>query len=153
MIKNNKGITLSLLVSMIIIMSIIAGITITISNSIIKDTKAKSIITNMYIVKGKLEVIYEDYEFSGINLPGTNVDINLLSIYDITSDGLSINETTDNLWYRLNSTDLEEMGVDSGMLSNNSEFIVNYSLGEVIFTDGIENSDNEVKYKLSDIIE
>ena len=159
MIKNNKGVTLSALVITIIVILILSGITITTSNSLIKDTKAKNVLSNMYLVKGKLETIYEDYQFSdqesvltsaGTNTPGIATKVNnisTLSQYGVTSDGLGESDTTDKYWYEWDGEAITALGFDENMLPNSSaKYIVNYVTGEIIYTPGIKNNSGEIIY-------
>lgn len=153
MIKNNRGVTLSVLVVTIIVIMILAGVTITTSDLLIKDTKAKSVVSNMYLVKGKAETLYEDYQFSTAGvLPdssatlGQKVDVSTLTTYGVTSTG---DTEVDSTWYRWGKSVLEANGLEPGMLGGTSEFIVNYATGDVIYTAGIRDDSGTVKYKLS----
>lgn len=149
MIKNNRGVTLSALVITIIVILILAGVTITTSDFLIKDTKSKTIISNMYLIKGKVESIYEDYEFSKTTtLPGTNESASSLSAYGVTYSAVTEENDT---WYRWNSATIKSLGFDENMLTGNAEYIVNYATGEVIYTKGIDDGSGTIKYKLSDI--
>lgn len=153
MIKNNRGVTLSALVVTIIVIMILAGVTVTTSDLLIKDTKAKSVVSNMYLVKGKAETLYEDYQFSNnTTLPttdtklGTKVDVSSLATYGVSSTG---DTEVDGTWYKWNKAVLEANGLEPGMLGGTSEFIVNYATGEVIYTAGVRDDSGTVKYKLS----
>ena len=129
---------------------ILAGVTVTTSDLLIKDTKAKSVVSNMYLVKGKAETLYEEYSFSETGtLPGTKVDVSSLSSYGVTASG---NTEEDDAWYRWNKAVLESNGLEPGMLGGTAEFIVNYATGEVIYTAGVKNDSGVSKYKLSDMV-
>lgn len=148
MLKKNKGVTLSVLVVTIVVIFILAGITISTSDMLIKDTKKKDIIANMYIVKGKAEVIYDDYKFSeedATHLAGTSVS---------SSDVASYNATTnaDDLWYRWDKATLSNLGLDPEMLQGSGQFIVNYNTGEVIYTLGCEGESGNTIYTLTDML-
>lgn len=150
MIKNNKGITLTILAVTIIIIIIIAGITIKMSDYFIKDTKNKSQITNMQLIKGKIETIYEDYEFNKneVLLKGTPKAYQSLQEYGINS-----NSDINNYWYELNKTNLvNDLGFDKRMFLDNETYIVNYKTAEVINPNGVEDSLGNLKYKLSDML-
>ena len=162
MLKNNHGVTLSALVITIIVIFIIGGITISATNTLLVDTKAKNALSNMYLIKGKMETIYEEHQFSGKDLKfaGTNDenistkvnDISTLSQYGISSDGLSSEETTDNYWYIWDRNTLETLGFDRSMLQKeDSKYIVNYISGEVIYTKGVKSDSGEKLYTFTDI--
>ena len=157
MLKNNHGVTLSILVVTIIVIFIIGGITISATSSLLIDTKAKNALSNMYLIKGKMETIYEEHQFSGKDLiyAGTNNenvstkvnDISTLSQYGISSDG-----TTDNYWYIWDRDTLEALGFDRSMLQKeDSKYIVNYISGEVIYTKGVKSDSGEKLYTFTDI--
>ena len=157
MLKNNHGVTLSILVVTIIVIFIIGGITISATSSLLIDTKAKNALSNMYLIKGKMETIYEEHQFSGKDLiyAGTNnenvstkvTDISTLSQYGISSDG-----TTDNYWYIWDRDTLEALGFDRSMLQKeDSKYIVNYISGEVIYTKGVKSDSGEKLYTFTDI--
>ena len=157
MLKNNHGVTLSILVVTIIVIFIIGGITISATSSLLIDTKAKNALSNMYLIKGKMETIYEEHQFSEKDLiyAGTNdenvstkvTDISTLSQYGISSDG-----TTDNYWYIWDRDTLEALGFDRSMLQKeDSKYIVNYISGEVIYTKGVKSDSGEKLYTFTDI--
>lgn len=147
MLKNNHGITLTVLVVTIIVIIILASIVITTSNSLIKDTKSKSIVSNMYLVKAKAEAIYDDYNFAEEGtLPGTQVAVSSLSTYGVSPTG---NKEDDEAWYRWNKSNLETLGLDPEMLPSSGEYIVNYSTGEVIYTLGNKDDLGNTRYTLT----
>lgn len=157
MLKNNHGVTLSILVVTIIVIFIIGGITISATSSLLIDTKAKNALSNMYLIKGKMETIYEEHQFSGKDLKFAGTDnpnistkvsnISTLSQYGISSDG-----TTDNYWYIWDRDTLEALGFDRSMLQKeDSKYIVNYISGEVIYTKGVKSDSGEKLYTFTDI--
>lgn len=58
--KNNKGITMISLIVMIIVISILAGISITEGTALIKQVKVDNYKTNMISIKAKAKVIAEE---------------------------------------------------------------------------------------------
>ncbi len=146
MLKNNKGVTLTILVITIIVIIILAGTVITASNLIITSTKAKTVVTNMYLVQSKAEALNEEYEFNNIDTS------NYIGkpISDLNSYGIAVN--AGDKWFVWDETTLVNLGFDNNMLSNGGEFIVNYKTGEVIYTKGVKDNDGVVKYTLTDLI-
>ena len=55
-IKENKGITITALVIMIIVIMLLAGITITQGSDLIKNTKVETYLTNMITISSKFKV-------------------------------------------------------------------------------------------------
>jgi Tfp pilus assembly protein PilE len=152
MLKNNKGVTLTMLVITIIVILILASTTITASTLLIRDTKAKTLASNMILLQGKVEELYEKYDFMGDEsiLVGEKYT-NSLSSYGITEEDYT--EADDvNFWYSLDEDNLTNLGFDKDMLDNGAKYIVNYKTSEVIYTLGVEVESGNRKYKLSDII-
>ena len=59
-IKENKGITITALVIMIIVIMLLAGITITQGSNLIKNTKVETYVTNMITIRSKAKVYAEE---------------------------------------------------------------------------------------------
>ena len=158
MLKNNKGVTLSILVVTIIVIMILAGITVTTSNLLIRDTKAKATISNMYLLKGKIEALYDDFQFSGKGvddanngLVGDHVSSSSVSQY-YTNPTDAPSGTAADRWFKIVSSDLPDLGMDTSMLPSSAFYYVNYETGEVIYSSGFTDSETGVKkYKLSDV--
>lgn len=117
MLKNNKGVTLTILVITIIVIIILAGTVITASNLIITSTKAKTVVTNMYLVQSKAEALNEEYEFNNIDTS------NYIGkpISDLNSYGIAVN--AGDKWFVWDETTLVNLGFDNNMLSNGGEFM------------------------------
>lgn len=170
MLKNNKAVTLLVLVVTVIVILILGGTTFVASDALIKKTKKKTILANMYLVKGEVESIYEEYQFNGeiTTLKGARLvdsvdedekfsaitvikveDINtLLSIYGAKKeDG--------DLWYSWNRATLSELGFDSEIIPEHPEegkeyyYIVNYATGEIIYTPGFKDTAGNIIYTLT----
>lgn len=154
MLKNEHGITLTILVVTIIVILILASVGIYNSEYLVRDTKAKSIISNMYLVKGKVETIYEEYQFSANAelLIGTQVAQGEISLFP-SKYGAVLDNNTKDFWYTWNKENLETVGLSPEMLSNDEvKYIVNYATGEVIYTKGIKNKYGVKQYLLSEIV-
>lgn len=145
MLKNNKGVTLSILVITIIVTIILAGTVITASNLIITSTKAKTVVTNMYLIQGKAEALNEEYEFNNIDISNYAGKV----VSDLNGYGVMAN--AGDKWFEWDEATLIDLGFDKNMLSNGGEFIVNYTTGEVIYTKGVKDNDGIVKYTLTDL--
>ena len=63
--RNDKGITMLVLVITIVILVILTGVSINTGYSVLRDIRVGRIISNMVLVKAKVETIYEEYQFSG----------------------------------------------------------------------------------------
>ena len=101
----------------------------------------------MFIVKGQVEAVYDEYQFSEdvstlVGTPTTN-----LTLYGITP-------AADDLWYIWKKSELTELGMDPEMLpSNLIYYVVNYTTGEVIYSQGAKNDNGRLVYTLTDMLE
>lgn len=153
MLKNNKGVTLTVLVVTIIVIIILAGVTIASSDSLIKNTKVKNMVTNMYLIQAKAEALYEEYQFNG-TMKYNNTTINgyvgvVANSNDLSSCGVTA--IASDKWYKWDKNTIKDLGFDENMLSSGGDFIVNYATGEVIYTKGLKDDDGNVKYTLTDL--
>ena len=145
MLKNSKGVTLVDLVITIVVILILGASTITTSDMLIRDTKKKTIITNMYLVKSEVEAIYDEYQFSG-----DSAVLEGQSIANLLAYGITVHEG--DLWYMWGETVLSNLGLDPDMLSSGGKYIVNYTTGEILYTKGFREIDGTVKYTLTDLL-
>lgn len=143
MLKNNKGVTLIMLVITIIVIVILGATTITASDALLKEIKAKNVTTNMILIKAKAEALYEEYSFNGID----ESDYVGMKVTDVSKYG------AENIgkWYRWAKSDLTDLGFDENMLKDGGDFIVNYETGEVIYTLGIKDTTGTKKYTLTEL--
>ncbi len=159
MLKNQKGVTLTVLVVTIIVLGILANITISTTTDLMHDSKIKTYITNMSMVKAKAETIYEKYEFENDTSDSTNglgtgddnigekVDVSELGKYSIESDG-----TSDNYWYKWTETTLSNNGFSPEMLKSSGEcFYVNYRSGEIVYSKGFKGTGTKTIYSLTEM--
>lgn len=145
MFKKNRGVTLISLIITIMVISILAATIFITSVSLIKDTKIKTVASNMYLVKGKAETIYDEYNFS----EDESVLVGEKYTEDVLKYGANI--SNNDLWYKWNSNTLSSVGLDSDMLPRSAKFIVNYTTGEVIYTPGCEDENGDIVYTLSEM--
>lgn len=63
MLRENKGITLTVLVITIIVTGIIISITITSGSELIQNSKKNKLKSNLYLIQSKAENLFENYIF------------------------------------------------------------------------------------------
>lgn len=148
--KNNNGVTIMMLVIIIIVLVILAGVSLTSSNSFMKEVRASRIITNMELIKSKAEIIYESNQFDSTNnlLVGTNVTLNN-SLISSEENNLIKSKTGKNIsemdWYRWDKNTLRDNGLDEKMLGTSEDyFYINYQYGEIMSSFG--TNFDEVNY-------
>lgn len=129
-LRKNEGITLVTLVTTIIILLIISGISITGIIRGHKETEDATQISELNIIQHAILERYTKAQLTKENLPGTDIskeevkkiidEINLIAGESITLKGTEYKE--------LKIEDLEELGITQ----EENIFIVNYKTGEVI---------------------
>ena len=119
--KNNKGITLIMLIVTIIIILITAGITIELSIDSVEQTTDSQDISEMLIIQHAIQERYLEY-----------TQTNNASILVGTMNNPSANPNEDEYYeYKLNSKqNLEDLGV-TGEGVTDSKYVVNYKTGYV----------------------
>lgn len=157
MLKNNKGITMMMLVVTVIVLIILTGVSVQTGKVSTRDTKVARKVADMKLVKAKVEVIYEQNRFNGESLIGVN------EVEWFTDDlGIELSEEEKNLivkdrneknmskwlWYMWDREILMSQGLDPNMLSDNQYYFVNYATGEILYTAGTIY-DNQKYYSLT----
>ena len=146
--KNNKGVTLTMLVIIIIVLLIITGVSVNTSITFMNDIRVGRIVANMELIQAKVETIYEEYQFQGENkkdevLVGTEVTSSeILAIISnettISDVDKNLLENNSNMWYKWDLNVLKEQRLDEKMLDNpNIDFFwVNYENSKIIYSKG-----------------
>ena len=150
MLKNNKGVTLTILVISIIVMIIIFGITLSSADDLLRNSEKNRLKTNMYLIQSKAATLLEDYLFDGTdNLGTTNAsDTQISGVGWIKDDNRYIYREWDK-------TTLENYGIDTENFSSTEKFIIQYDKVDnevdVASTSGFRDEDDTVKYTLSSL--
>lgn len=161
MFKNNKGVTLAILIITIIVVLILASITISSTDTVLTRTRLQNAAANMKLIQAKVESMNEEYEFNATpseDYVGIKVeDDGYLNMYGVTI-------LPDDKWYVWDREVLEQLGFEKDMLKEVSpeqqvtpkekereKYVVNYSTGEVIFTTGVEDENDERVYTINQI--
>ena len=141
---------------LIVVLMILTGVSVGTGTHTIKQIRAGRIISNMKLIKAKVETISEQKDFenggevttngsriSGIeNINFSEEERNLLS--DIDIDSLQ--------WEKWNKTTLEDNGLDPNIIQNEDYcYYVNYETGEVLYTAGVSFDNKTYYYTLTGI--
>lgn len=152
MTKNEKGITLMILIITIIVILILAGVVMSINMSLNKSIDLKEIVSNMELIKASASMYREKYidetviekneengtttyylpeQFVGIQESGATQGtiINSLLRYGGKSSETLLDSA--NYWYRLDQDALDKMNIDIKL--NNEYYFVNYSTLSVAY--------------------
>ena len=109
--------------------------------------------TNMLLIQGKTEVLSQkveikekDAKYIGTKLKDKEIDDYIQNLID--KEIIDMNSKDSN-YYCLDASNLEELGLNN--IKTDSYFIVDYKKNDIIYVDGIENSDGDTIYRLSDM--
>lgn len=164
MVKNNKGVTMIALITTVVVMIILTGVSINTGFTVVKDVRIGRILSNMKLVEGKMAVLYDDYKFYNNDtsyLEGqgpikidsaTNkleeVNLSEAEVEAIAQNAnVSIQDVYSWNWYKWDLAELEAQNLDTNMLEKTHVFFVNYEYNEIIYSEG--TSYNNVDYYYS----
>lgn len=176
--RNNKGITIIVLVITIIVLLILSGISIKTGNNIIKQSNLENIKTNMLLVKIKAKEYVENANFklgtafdkvTDENDKNSRIakakeelqgeEISDISIFknniNISQEQLSNDNSNYTYYYKLDTPNLKDMGL-SNVKSDKTDgyYIIKYNIKdneiEVYNTKGFENN-KQIYYSLTEI--
>lgn len=154
--RENRGITLMMLSITIIVLLILSGVTIKVSNSIILKAELQNMYTNMLLIQVKEKTIAEKTNFSeDTTLKGTKLSTveGDEKIKNLKNEGIisTLDENYDS-YYIWNNAELEQEGLEDIKLKEGEFFIVNYATDEIIFSEGIKYEDGTIYYELSELM-
>lgn len=164
MVENNKGVTLIALITTVVVMIILTGVSINTGFTVVKDVRIGRVLSNMKLVEGKMAVLYDDYKFYNndsnylegqgpIKIDSTTNKLEevALSAEEIELIAINANVNIQDVyswnWYRWDLAELEAQDLDQNMLEKNHVFFVNYEYNELIYSEG--TSYNNVDYYYS----
>lgn len=147
-IREQKGITLTMLVITIIVLIIITSITIYTGSNLIDRTNLQNLNTNMLLIQAKVKTIGEDAKFNK-----NDAQILGQKVSEITDNQPVLKLVDENIidtpdtYYLLSQEDLNNMGLEKIKIEEG--FVVSYDTQEIIYVKGFETN-NSIYYKLSD---
>ena len=155
-IKNNKGITLLVLVITVIILGILATITIGELGDIMHRIDKETISTDLLLVQAKAKVLNEKANFNSDEslLKGQKLDeiTGNSQIEDLKTKGvLDVSDENYSKYYVWDKQTVEELEIGIEKMEDSDFYIVNYATDEVIYPKGYKHSDGNTYYKLSEI--
>ncbi len=148
--KKDNGITLIALIVTIIIMIILATIVVDFSTKAIDKAKLEDIKTNMLLIQGKSQTIYEKYSFKEIE-ELTGILYSEQNTY-VISDGLLDHLKVEDDIYIWGEEALNENGLGTIKTDEQTFYIVDYTTSEIYFSKGYEYNDS-IYYSLTELQE
>ena len=139
-IKNNKGVTLTILVITIIVMFVLFGITYSSATDLLKNTQRNKMRTMLYMVQSRAQILLNEYLFENDGELASVDDTKIQSflkgsvcknVSEFNSVGFP--DTTipgkDTMIYcSWNETTLKEQGIDTNNLTNGDTIIIQYDI-------------------------
>ena len=169
--KEKSGITMIALIIIIIVLTIIAGISIYEGKDLIREAKAQSLETNMYTIRTKSKVFAEDTEARTWQKDNTTDDSEKENIFREEYKMIKTNVTNEKFLgqlssdinqnnftaYEITSETLDKMGLNEIKkdIEDGEKYIVvydneNYGNIDIIYTKGITYKENKY-YTLSNL--
>lgn len=154
--KNEKGLTYTKLLVIVVILIIGSIVAYKISNKIILNQKLNNIKTDMLLIQGKSKLISDDVAIKkeGAELIGISISENMEEehIKHILEKQIIWAEDADfNGYYLLSKENLNQMELSDINIDEDNEVIVNYATGEVIYTKEFVDKDGKIYHKLSEL--
>lgn len=152
--KKKKSLVVTYIKIFIVIAIIAVGIYFAIKffNKEYSSEEYETIKTDMLLIQGQTEVLSQkveieddDAEYIGTKLKEKEVDDNIQNLIDKKIIDL---DSDDSNYYCLDNSNLVELGLN---IKTDNYFIVDYKQNDVIYIDGIEDSEGNIVYKLSDM--
>ncbi len=152
--KKQKSLVVTYIKIFIVIAIIAVGIYIAIKffNKEYSSEEYETIKTDMLLIQGQTEVLSQkveieddDAEYIGTKLKDKEIDENIQNLIDKKIVDL---DSDDSNYYCLDNSNLEELGLN---IKTDNYFIVDYKKNDVIYIEGVENSEGNTVYKLSDM--
>lgn len=155
--KSRKSLLATYIKIIIVILLIAAGIyaVYRLAHKSYNEAEFETIKTDMFSIQVQTETVAQKVEIKekGAKYIGTKIDDKLEDekVQNLINNNIIDVESKKSNLYCLDNSNLEELGLSN--IKVDSFYIVDYKQNEVIYVDGIQNSNGETVYKLSDMNE
>ena len=153
--KSRKSLLATYIKIIIVILLIAAGIyaIYRLAHKSYNEAEFETIKTDMLSIQVQTETVAQKVEIEekGAKYIGTKIDDKLEDekVQNLINNNIIDVENKKSNLYCLDNSNLEELGLSN--IKVDSFYIVDYKQNEVIYVDGIQNSNGETVYKLSDM--
>ena len=153
--KSRKSLLATYIKIIIVILLIAAGIyaVYRLAHKSYYEAEFETIKTDMLSIQVQTETVAQKVEIKekGAKYIGTKIDDKLEDekVQNLINNNIINVESKKSNLYCLDNSNLEELGLSN--IKVDSFYIVDYKQNEVIYVDGIQNSNGETVYKLSDM--
>ena len=128
MLKNEKGVTMAMLIITVLVMVVVAGIAMTTGSNLRKKTELADRVSQMQLIQAKAEEIYNEHLYKGSKLLGEEVTLN------------QGEEIRNEKWYKLSGEDMKKMGIDFNP-TEEFYYCVKYDLTEENSEEGVDKEE------------
>ena len=128
MLKNEKGVTMAMLIITVLVMVVVAGIAMTTGSNLRKKTELADRVSQMQLIQAKAEEIYNEHLYKGSKLLGEEVTLN------------QGEEIRNEKWYKLSGEDMKKMGIDFNP-TEEFYYCVKYDLTEENSEEAVDKED------------
>lgn len=153
--KSRKSLLATYIKIIIVILLIAAGIyaVYRLAHKSYNEAEFETIKTDMLSIQVQTETVAQKVEIEekGAKYIGTKIDDKLEDekVQNLINNNIINVESKKSNLYCLDNSNLEKLGLSN--IKVDSFYIVDYKQNEVIYVDGIQNSNGETVYKLSDM--
>ena len=153
--KSRKSLLATYIKIIIVILLIAAGIyaVYRLAHKSYNEAEFETIKTDMLSIQVQTETVAQKVEIKekGAKYIGTKIDDKLEDekVQNLINNNIIDVVSKKSNLYCLDNSNLEELGLSN--IKVDSFYIVDYKQNEVIYVDGIQNSNGETVYKLSDM--
>ena len=153
--KSRKSLLATYIKIIIVILLIAAGIyaIYRLAHKSYNEAEFETIKTDMLSIQVQTETVAQKVEIKekGAKYIGTKIDDKLEDekVQNLINNNIIDVESKKSNLYCLDNSNLEELGLNN--IKVDSFYIVDYKQNEVIYVDGIQDSNGETVYKLSDM--
>ena len=116
------------------------------------EEEFETVKTDMLALQGKIEILSqqvetktEDVDYIGTKIEQKESEPQIQNL--INSNIIDLN-SEDSKYYCIDSSNLQELGLE---IQTDSYYVVDYEKNDVIYVDGIKDSNGNTVYKLSDM--
>lgn len=153
--KSRKSLLATYIKIIIVILLIAAGIyaVYRLAHKSYNEAEFETIKTDMLSIQVQTETVAQKVEIKekGAKYIGTKIDDKLEDekVQNLINNNIIDVESKKSNLYCLDNSNLEELGLNN--IKVDDFYIVDYKQNEVIYVDGVQNSNGETVYKLSDM--
>ena len=148
-LKSENGVTLTILIITVIVLSILASVTVTVSMSGLDETKKYNFVSELELVQQKMLVIHKEIELGKTAYENIGISYDNLNetLKEDVRKILNQNGITDYSKYTyMSKSDLEKIGLKN----MEQDVIISYGNSEVYSYNGIE-IDGKMYYSIEEL--